>query len=213
MENALSPLLILLTGPKHSGKTSAGRALARLIRARFVDLDELIEARTGKSPRSLYREGAHLFKAAEAEALEYLLSLPDPGVSPAIRVAAAGGGLIDNRRAMDLLQDPFRNRQGPGGVLRIYLEIPAETAWKRIRRDARKTGELPPFLGVEDPRGVHAALHARRAQAYREAADIILDAKGRSPAGIAREILVKLPPPEVVPSLHAKSPPHAGTHL
>lgn len=189
MESFPSPL-ILLTGPKHSGKTSAGRALAPLIRAQFIDLDELIETRTGKSPRALYREGTLIFKAAEAEALEYLLDLPVQEASPGLRLAAAGGGLIDNRRAMDLLRLPPRNRQG--GVLQIYLEISAETAWKRIWRDAQETEELPPFLGVEDPRGVHAALHKRRAGAYREAAGIILDAEGRSPEGIAREIQAAL---------------------
>jgi shikimate kinase len=191
MESSPSPL-ILLTGPKHSGKTSVGRALARLIRAQFIDLDELIEARTGKSPRALYQEGPLIFKTAEAEALEYLLSPPVQADSPAIRVAAAGGGLIDNQRAMDLLQLPSRNLKGPEQVLQIYLEITAETAWKRIRRDARKTGELPPFLGVEDPCGVHAALHTRRARAYREASAIILDAEGRSAVGIAREIRLRL---------------------
>ncbi|MDR0997648.1 MAG: hypothetical protein LBL70_01155, partial [Treponema sp.] len=67
--------IILLTGPKHSGKTSAGRALVRLLAektdpaASFIDLDELVEDRTGKSPRALYREGPEIFRKAEADAL------------------------------------------------------------------------------------------------------------------------------------------------
>jgi shikimate kinase len=157
-----------------------------LIRGRFIDLDELIEERTGKSPRTLYKEGPELFKNAEAEALEYLLGQAAQEAASVIRVAAAGGGIIDNSRAMALLGEP-------GRVLQVYLELSAETAWKRIRQAAEKTGELPPFLAGEDPQAVHRALHTRRAAAYRKAAAVILDAEGLSSTGVAREIRHLLP--------------------
>jgi shikimate kinase len=61
--------IILLTGPKHSGKSRTGRALAERWEGRFIDLDELIEERTGKTPRTLFKEGPEIFREAEAEAL------------------------------------------------------------------------------------------------------------------------------------------------
>jgi shikimate kinase len=175
---------ILLLGPKHSGKTSAGRALARLWgeesgrRASFTDLDELVELRTGKSPRDLYREGPELFRKAEAEALRVLLDQGEPNPPGSrtapdermFRVVAAGGGLADNSEAMDLLRNPvFKNS---GRLCTVCIEVPAETAWKRIEAAAAKNGQLPPFLETGDPRETHRQLHRRREAAYREIADL-----------------------------------------
>jgi shikimate kinase len=65
--------IIVLTGPKHAGKTSVGKALAALLGGNCTDLDEFIEQREGKSPRTLYKEGPEVFRKAEAEALEALI--------------------------------------------------------------------------------------------------------------------------------------------
>jgi shikimate kinase len=199
--------LILLTGPKHSGKTSAGLALAGLSGGRFADLDEIIAERTGKSPRSLYREGAEVFKKAEAEALEWILSALRGGLFPdgqcqrehdlsaplhphtaeagGLCVIASGGGIIDNAEALALLAER-------PSVKIVYLEVSAETAWERIRASAETGGGLPPFLDTADPRETHRLLHTRRAAAYRQHAAITIDAENKAPPDIAREILSRL---------------------
>jgi shikimate kinase len=171
---------ILLLGPKHSGKTSAGRALARLQGGEFADLDELVELRTGKSPRELYREGPELFRKAEAEALEDLLEdlLGEGRPEGSFRVAAAGGGLADNAGAMDLLKSAALKRSGR--FFTVYIEVSAETAWERIEAAAEKSGELPPFLRTGDPRETHRQLHRRRGAIYREIADLSVRA-GETP--------------------------------
>jgi shikimate kinase len=187
MGTATFPNRILITGPKHSGKTSVGKILAEILRSRFVDLDDLI----GKSPREIYREGLDRFREAEAGALASLLSgaagsggTADKTISgqPPL-VIAAGGGLIDNARAMALLEGP-----GQTGTLIVYLDVSAETAWERIRLAAEKTGDLPPFLNTANPRETHAALHKRRTEAYRVRAAIIIDGNGKSPREQGREI-------------------------
>ncbi|MFP3042428.1 shikimate kinase [Treponema primitia] len=178
MENH-STRIILITGPKHSGKTSVGRVLAELLGAGFIDLDELIEQQTGKIPRTLYKEGPEIFRQAETRALASLL--PEiTGGRP--RVVAAGGGLIDNPSALELLQD------SGAGVMTICLEITADTAWDRISMTAQRTGELPPFLNTENPRETHAALHKRRGAAYRAFASLTLSAEGKTSEDIGREI-------------------------
>jgi shikimate kinase len=144
---------IVLLGPKHCGKTSIGRALARKTGGRFVDTDNLIAKNIGKSPRELFRESADVFRAAEVCALKQ--ALEDDAV-----IVATGGGVVDNNKAVALLRD----------VRLIYLDVKAETAWKRIVA----CGELPPFLNTATPKETHRELHERRAIAYRQLADEII---------------------------------------
>jgi shikimate kinase len=167
---------IFLTGPKHSGKTSAGKVLASLCSRDFIDLDDLVKSRTGKSPRALYIEGSGIFQKAEAEALGSLFETENP--EP--RVIAAGGGLADNPGALALLGE---NK----AVLLVYLDISANTAWERIVKNSG--GELPPFLQTANPRETHRALHERRAAAYRRLAGLVIEAEGKKPEEIAAEIL------------------------
>ena len=137
--------IIVLIGPKHTGKTSVGGVLAGLLGRPFVDQDDRIRERSGKSPRELYTEGPKVFRQAEAEALAALIR--DRGEA----VIAAVGGLTDNETSLSLLGI----RQGPDGregsdtpgraavALLCYIEVSAEPAWERI---AGRGGELPPFL-------------------------------------------------------------------
>jgi shikimate kinase len=188
MKDSAIPGILLLTGPKHSGKTSASRVLATLLPgAGFTDLDELIERQTGKSPRTLYKEGPDIFRRAETRALASILHGFVPTVDTI--VVAAGGGLIDNPGALELLRKP-----GPSGAVpvTVYLEVTADTAWERISGAAKAAGELPPFLDTENPRETHAALHARRGAAYREFASLTITAEGKTSEDIGREIVVRI---------------------
>jgi shikimate kinase len=164
---------IFLIGPRHCGKTSAGRALAALCSIPFIDLDELIAERGGKSPRALYAEGPEFFRKAEAEALA---SVFEPK-TPALCVVAMGGGITDNSAAIALLK---KNKT----ALPVYLEITPKLAWERISR----AGELPPFLKTENPRETHRMLHERRAAACLRLARLVIQAEGKSPGAIADEI-------------------------
>jgi shikimate kinase len=165
---------IFLIGPRHSGKSSAGRALARLCEGSFIDLDELIAERTGKSPRILYTEGPEIFKKAEAAALAAVLALEPSGP----RIIAAGGGVIDNPEAIALLEKTAT-------ILPVYLNVSAAIAWERISGNG---GELPPFLNTENPRETHRELHERRAAACRILARLVIEGDGKNPEAIAREI-------------------------
>jgi shikimate kinase len=167
---------IVLVGPKHSGKTSVGKALASLLSCGFVDLDELIAQRSGKSPRALYGEGPEVFRKAEAGALAALL---EAGLS-SLLVVASGGGLADNPDALSVMA------RFP--IATVFLDVPAQVAWGRIRAE----GELPLFLKTETPEETHRALHERRAAAYRQLATLAIKADGKSPQEIAREVRDRL---------------------
>ncbi len=185
MGRAETPGVITLVGAKHTGKSSAGKALARLIGDRFLDLDELIESRMGRSPRELYEEGPEVFRTAEAEAAEALAAdLNGAAHDPMEKekrplVVAAGGGLVDNPRALAALQ--------AAGCL-VSLSVSAKTAWARVRASDERTGSLPPFLRGDDPEAIHRALHERRTAAYARIADFEIDAEELNPTDLAEEI-------------------------
>jgi shikimate kinase len=170
---------IVLLGPKHSGKTSAGKALATLLSCGFADLDDCIAQRSGKSPRALYGEGPEIFRKAEAEALAALFN--SASASPSPLVIASGGGLIDNPDALPLFE---KNKE----IFSVFLDVRVETAWTRIKA----AGELPPFLRTETPEETHRSLHERRASAYSQFASLVLKADDKRPEEIAREIMSKL---------------------
>ncbi|MDR1058835.1 MAG: AAA family ATPase [Treponema sp.] len=195
-------MVFLLTGPKYSGKSTVGRILAETWGCPFVDLDILIEEQCGRSPRELYREGAEVFRKAEAAALSSLLAArpkggravlhcpqPEesqkPGVS-AETVVAAGGGLIDNEEALQLLEGVLK--KGRPELEIICLEVSAETAWERIRRAAEESGELPVFLQTADPKETHRNLHNRRMGGYKKLARRVLEGVNKDPQAIAGEI-------------------------
>ena len=171
---------IVLTGPKHSGKTSAGKALASLYSCVFIDIDDLILQRTGKSPRQLFTESPAIFQKAETDAAAAITSADntDQSETKKWRIIAAGGGIIDNSDAVTLLKK--------SGAIIVYLNVSAESAWERIANAAN--GELPPFLRTENPRETHRALHERRAAAYLKIANIVIETEGKTPAEIAGEI-------------------------
>ncbi|MDR2071882.1 MAG: shikimate kinase [Spirochaetaceae bacterium] len=163
---------IVLLGPKHSGKTSAGAALARRLTLQFYDLDMLIEERTGKSPRTLYRAGPEIFRREEVGALTALLDKTGGGI------LAGGGGIIDNPPALSRLQDHVT----------VALEVSAETAWARIAGGGK---ELPPFLrgeSMEASKEKHRILHEERSGAYRIFARYRICAEGKSSEELAAEL-------------------------
>jgi shikimate kinase len=166
---------LCLIGPKHSGKSTTAAAAARLYGGIYVDLDDLLTAQTGKTPRNLYRESPALFQEAELAALEYTLSI-DEGQ---LLVIAAGGGIIDNPKAAALLS--------AADLVLIYLALDAQTAWLRIKAEP-----LPPFLQTPDPQETHRLLHERRSARYRMLAHLVIAADGKTPEQIAHEIMLRI---------------------
>ncbi|PHI19892.1 shikimate kinase [Lewinellaceae bacterium SD302] len=78
---------LYLTGFMASGKTYLGRQLAQLLEWDFIDLDDLIESRTGKSITEIFTtEGEDRFRRLESETLRSLSTLEETAV------VSCGGG-------------------------------------------------------------------------------------------------------------------------
>ncbi len=183
MEQKKAAQIIILIGPKHSGKTSTGKALAHLLSGTFIDLDDEITIHAGQTPRALYRQSEQLFRSAELDATRKLferITIEHEKSSGAHYIIATGGGIVDNQKAIALLKQIG---------LFVFLDLSAKTAWERIITTAERTGELPPFLKTENPAETHRLLHDRRAAAYKKLADLIIDAEIDSPEKRAKEIV------------------------
>lgn len=169
---------IVLTGMKHTGKSTIGAQLARKTGSRFVDTDDLVRELTGKSPRQLFDEGGPSSLAeGELRACEALAAMEDPVV------AATGGALADNRAALERLR-------GFGTIL--YIDTPFDILFDRVMASAQRDGRLPRFLEGGDPRELFRALYQRRSEIYAQTADITVHAGRKPPQAIIREILEKL---------------------
>ena len=118
-----------------SGKTYAGRRLAQQAGLPFVDLDEWIEAKEGKSIRAVFEEkGEAWFREAERDALREMARFQDVVVS-------CGGGtpcFHNNIRWM--------NERG----VTIYLRAPSELLARRL---SHQQARRPLLRGVESLEG------------------------------------------------------------
>jgi shikimate kinase len=165
--------IVILTGPKHSGKSTVGKMLASKTGRLFFDTDALMETAQNKPVGEILAEGRDVFEAAETEAIREILLRGEK--SGGGMVIATGGGLCDNEEAFAL----FRARKDSAV---IFLKTSAAGAWKRVETSAERKGALPLFLQTENPKETHRALHERRNALYEAAADIVLESDGLSPA-------------------------------
>lgn len=144
---------LFLTGFMGSGKTVVGREVARLLVCPFLDLDELIEVRTGGSISAIFSsQGESAFRAVESAVLRET-QYPEHCV-----VATGGGALIDSENLTFV--------KSCGSV--VWLNPTFDTMAERIGRQGEQ--DRPLFLSRQEAE----VLYRSRLQAY-EKADLQLD--------------------------------------
>jgi shikimate kinase len=159
---------IFLAGFMGAGKTAAGRALARVLGYRFLDLDALIEERAGKSVREIFTQlGEQEFRRLESEAIRSLGELK-------LAVVALGGGAYQT--------EPNRAVLRTLGAT-VWLDCPFEVCFERI-----KGGTSRPLVAGESE--LRELFDLRRA-AY-SGADYIVETGSLPPEKVAAQIIAKL---------------------
>lgn len=145
-EAAKIPGPIVLVGLSGSGKTAAGRLLARRLGWRFLDLDEEIEALASVSIPEIFAErGEEGFRALEARVTREARASRETVVS-------TGGGWMERPELRD---------SWPGCV-RIWLRVePGAAAARLANRPFSR-----PLLAGPDPESTLAKLLRRRRPAY-----------------------------------------------
>jgi shikimate kinase/3-dehydroquinate synthase len=143
---------LVLVGLPGSGKTAAGRRVARRRGADFIDLDEIIASGAGRPiPAIFEEEGETGFRARERAAVD-ALGPPDPAAELRRVISSGGGAPIDPRNRWRL----YRGRRA------AWLDAPPEILAQRVRHSPNPR----PLLAVRDPIGKMRELAAARARFY-----------------------------------------------
>jgi shikimate kinase len=146
-----------------------GEIVAERLGREFVDLDEMIEARAGKTIPQIFTEGGEsYFRMVERQAF-FTASLRTE------IVLATGGGVVGSRIVRVTMKE--------SGASIVYLAAPAETLSDRIRGSDR------PSLTGQDPEDEIPEILAEREPLYREVAVRVVDASVDDPGIVADRVL------------------------
>lgn len=165
---------VFLIGSRCVGKSAVGLRLAQRLGWAFVDADEELERRAGRTIREIFAsEGETAFRDREAAVLADLAARADV-------VVATGGGVV--------LRPENRERLSAGPV--VWLTARPQTLWARMQGDA-STAERRPALAQGGLAEVESLL-AQREPLYRACATWTFDTESATPDALADAIARRL---------------------
>ena len=164
---------LVLVGLMGAGKTTVGARVAAILGRPFVDTDDLVETRTGRTVAELFAAGEPTFRAAERDAVA------DACASPAPLVIGCGGGAV--------LDPDTRRRLRAAGFV-VWLRAAPDVLAARVAADQTDR----PLLAREGGLPTLTRLAETRAAAYDAAADVSVSTDGRDPDQVAAAVLEEL---------------------
>ena len=162
---------LILIGFMGSGKSSAAKALGRLLNRTAVEMDEIVYEKTNtENMHEVFEKGGELLlrETEIAIAKEY--------ASKKDLIISTGGGVVLNK----IILDYFKKTGGKA----IFLQAAFDTIAKRLEEDDTR----PLFKQLESAR----KLYEFRMPLYLHYADEIVDANARTADEIALEIKKKI---------------------
>jgi shikimate kinase len=159
---------IALVGFMGTGKSSVGRLIAGQLHFNFLDTDEMIESRAGKSVSNIFADdGEAAFRKFESDVVAELSSRTKTVIS-------TGGGLGANAANLASLKEH---------ALVVCLWASPEKIWERVRHQTHR-----PLLQDADPQAKIRRLLAEREPFYKQA-DVLLNTEVRSLREVAQTVL------------------------
>ncbi|MDO9023543.1 MAG: shikimate kinase [Zwartia sp.] len=178
---------VFLVGMMGAGKTTIGKALAKVLQREFIDLDHELEARCGvRIPVIFEIEGEQGFRKRECQVLD------DCTVRPNLVMATGGGAVLaeENRQAL-------KSR----GIV-VYLRASVEELYRRTSRDRNR-----PLLATPDPRATLRSLLELREPLYESVADIVVETGTTSVNHLVAQLVERLKQIEKTVDHSARSRP------
>lgn len=161
---------LALIGFMGAGKTATGRLVADQLQFAFVDTDEMIQERTGRSIADIFAaQGEAVFRELERSVVEEL-------TGRSRTVISTGGGLPANPANLAALRSH---------ALVVCLWASPEKIWERVRNQSHR-----PLLHGPDPQQKIRELLERRAPFYRQA-DVLINTDQRSAREVAQQVLLQ----------------------
>ena len=190
-------MMITLTGFMGSGKTTVGKVLADFLGCPFMDLDDLVVKKAGKSiPDIFAQDGEPAFRLLEAQVLRKTVEK----YAESTAVLALGGGAVLAPASAALLQEK---------TTCIYLRASLDTLLARLEGETSGRPllqEIPDQVGDDGgsvvmpgpgssvmpgpDRASVADRLASREPIYEKTAHVIIDTDGLSPDEVADEIII-----------------------
>jgi len=165
-------MVITLIGYRGSGKSSVARLLATALKLSWIDSDDVIEERSGRTIREIFAEdGEDEFRRIEQSVIHELTS------QESLLIAAGGGAILaeENRRCM----------KAAGPV--VWLQASVANLAERIQQDETTGDRRPSLTGQSVAEEVETVLTSRLNQ-YQDAATITVNTDGLSLQQVADEI-------------------------
>ncbi len=151
--------VVLIVGMMGAGKSSVGRATARLLGWPYLDNDDQVRGLAGLAPPDVASTlGVEELHRLERAALDAVLAHPGP------LVASAAGSVVDD--------GAWREQHGHD-VLVVWLRARPETLLARVGAGASRRADARSATWTE-------ATLARREPAFAAVADLVLDIDERS---------------------------------
>ncbi|MFO8015876.1 MAG: shikimate dehydrogenase [Candidatus Woesearchaeota archaeon] len=164
---------IALIGFMAAGKTITGRKLAKALRWDFIETDEIITDKAGKSILEIFEsDGEEHFRQLESDAIKEIGEVKN-------KVISCGGGIVLRKENIDELK-------------KIAVVIRLKAAPEEIlKRNHGKTDR--PLLQSDDKIGRIKELMKKRERYYQQAADFTIDNSDMNHESVIEEILNLIP--------------------
>ena len=170
MQNHRQPSCLALIGFMGTGKTTVGRLVAEALHFEFLDTDELIQARAGKTITDIFaQDGEPAFRALEQQVIRELSTKTRTVIS-------TGGGLPTNPENLALLKS---------FALVVCLWSSPAKIWERVKNQSHR-----PLLHDPNPQNKIRELLAARKPFYQQA-DVLVNTDLRNVREVVQQLVVQ----------------------
>lgn len=181
-------MITILIGMKHCGKSTQGRRLARALKTKFVDTDDLMstyfelkhqQILTAKEIFAQY--GKETFHTVEEESIRDLMAQIKSQSDPTL-VLALGGATPTNEKLMQDLKTQLNSRV-------IFLNPDPSLLFERVKRNGPSR-----FLQGDNPEAAFLETYRNRLPLYETVADFSIGPQPEHPDEIHQAICQYIKP-------------------